>query len=311
MVLLCALLLATGAVARAEAPLAGGQAPGWYRIALGSFEVTALLDGTMVLPIEQFLTNTTPGKVAAALASAYQRPPLELSFTCFLVNTGAKLVLIDAGGGALLGPSLGRLVANLRASGYQPEQVDEIYLTHMHTDHVGSLVAAGERVFRNAVLRAAEAESEQWLGPGVIERAKEEDRAALRGLAASIAPYIAAGKFQTFAGRTELVAGITAVPSDGHTRGHTVYMIESDGQTLAVLGDLVHVAAVQLPSPEVTLLVDTDARRAAAVRRRTFAAVARRGFIVAAAHFAFPGLGRLRAEGRGYRWLPLPYTAGR
>jgi len=101
---------------------------------LGSFEITALSDGTVDLPVDKLLTNTTAAKVQAALMRAYLKVPVETSVNGYLVNTGSKLVLIDAGAAGLFGPTLGKLLAHLRASGYTPEQVDEIYLTHMHAD---------------------------------------------------------------------------------------------------------------------------------------------------------------------------------
>jgi glyoxylase-like metal-dependent hydrolase (beta-lactamase superfamily II) len=309
LVLALAVVCAAG-TSFAKAPFARGQAPGWYRRSLGDFEVTALLDGTMALPIEKFLTNTTPARIAAALAKVYLKPPFETSFNCYLINTGTKLVLIDAGAGALLGPTLGKLVSNLKASGYQPEQVDEIYLTHMHIDHVGSLVANGKLAFPNAVLRAAKAEGEQWLSQANLDKAPEDDKEGYKGVMASVNPYVSAGKYQPFEGKTELVPGITALPTVGHTNGHTIYVVESKGQKLVLWGDLMHVAAVQFPEPGVTILADTDSKKAAAERKRAFAEAAKQGTFVGVAHVPFPGLGQLRAEGRGYRWVPVNYSAG-
>src|SRR5262249_498571 len=153
-----AVLVATGSVTQANAPLVGGQAPGWFRMKVGDFEVTALSDGTVDLPVDKLLANTTPDKVTKALTAAFLHSPVEGSVNAFLINTGSKLVLIDTGAGNLLAPTLGKLLANLKASGYKPEQVDEIYITHMHVDHMGGLTAADKPVFPNAVVRAAKAE---------------------------------------------------------------------------------------------------------------------------------------------------------
>jgi glyoxylase-like metal-dependent hydrolase (beta-lactamase superfamily II) len=308
--MIVALAVRAAGSSSASAPFARCQAPGWYRMALGDFEVTALLDGTVVLPIETFLTNTTPAKIAAAFASAYLTQPSETSVNCYLINTGKKLVLIDAGAGELFGPTLGKLVINLKASGYQPEQVDEIYLTHMHIDHLGSVAAKGKAAFVNAVIRAAKAEGEQWLGPTNLDKASADDKEAYQGVATSLRPYLSVGKYQPFEGTSELVPGITAVPAAGHTNGHTIYVVESRGQKLVLWGDLMHVAAMQFAEPGVTILADTDSKRAAAARKKAFAEAARQGYLVGVAHISFPGLGRLRADGRGYRWVPVNYTAG-
>jgi len=114
---------------------------------LGAFEVTALSDGTADLPFTQLL-NAPKANIEKALTKSFLKDPVESSFNGFLINTGSKLVLIDTGAGKLFGPTLGRLVANLQAAGYQPEQVDEIYITHMHPDHVGGLASDGNAYTR-------------------------------------------------------------------------------------------------------------------------------------------------------------------
>jgi len=305
-----AAFLGLSTVAMAGAPAAKGQAPGWFRMALGDFEVTALSDGTVALPVDKLLTNTKPGQVQRRLKEAYLGLPLETSVNGYLINTGDKLVLVDAGAASLFGPTLGKLVANLKASGYQPEQVDEIYITHMHADHVGGLMDGDKRVFPNATVRADQREGEYWLSPANLEQAPEDAKGFFKGAQASVNPYVAAGKYKPFDGDTVLVPGVKALAARGHTPGHTVYVVESKGQKLVLWGDLMHVAAVQFPHPEVTIAFDVDSKAAAPQRRKAFAAAAAQGYYVGVAHVAFPGIGRLRPDGKGYRWLPANYTAG-
>ena len=126
---------------------------------------------------------------------------------------------------------------------------------------------------------------------------------------ASLNPYIAAGKFKTFDGATELVPGVRAMAAHGHTPGHTTYAVESKGDKLVLWGDLMHVAAVQFPEPAVTIQFDTDSKAAAMQRKLAYADAAKNGYWVGAAHIAFPGLGHLRAEGSGYVWIPANYTS--
>ena len=145
----------------ADAPMAQSQAPGFYRLTLGDFEVTALSDGTNMLPAS-FLQGDPVG-----IENAIRRNDLgdlvETSHNSFLVNIGTKLVLVDAGAGSLLGATTGYLLSNLHASGYRPEQIDEIYLTHLHSDHIGGLVAEGQRAFPNAIVRANKRDTDYWL----------------------------------------------------------------------------------------------------------------------------------------------------
>jgi glyoxylase-like metal-dependent hydrolase (beta-lactamase superfamily II) len=298
-----------GVPVEAAAPPAKLQAPGFYRIKLGNFEVTALSDGTVDLRVKELLTNTTPEKIDSALGRAFIKDPIETSVSAFLINTGASLVLIDAGAGALFGPTLGRLVGNLRASGYVPEQVDAIYITHLHPDHVGGLMDGERRVFSNATVHADKHEADHWLSQALMDAAPESAKGAHKGAMASINPYAAAGHFKTFEGDTELTPGIRAVAAHGHTPGHAIFVVESAGEQLVLWGDLMHVAAVQFPEPSTTIRFDSDSGAAAAQRLKHFADAAARGIWVAAPHLAFPGIGHLRPEGTGYVWVPANYTA--
>ena len=184
--------------ASAGAPQAKGQAPGWYRMMIGDFEVTALADGTVGLPVDKLLTNTTAAHVQAALARAYLKVPLETSVNGYLINTGSKLVLIDTGAANLFGPTLGNLVNNLKASGYQPEQVDEIYITHLHADHVGGVTLNGQAVFPTAIIRADKREGDFWLSKENLEKAPEAMKGFFQGAQASMKPYVDAGKYKPF-----------------------------------------------------------------------------------------------------------------
>jgi glyoxylase-like metal-dependent hydrolase (beta-lactamase superfamily II) len=300
-------LVLSASPAWAGPPPVKGQAPGWYRMALGDFEVTALSDGTVDLAVDKLLTNVTADTVMALLARSYMKTPTETSVNGYLVNTGSKLVLIDTGAAGLFGPTLGRLVANLKASGYQPEQVDEIYITHMHADHVGGLMAGSERVFPNAVVRADMKEGGFWLSKANMDAAPEGAKGFFQGAMASLNPYVAAGRFLPFAGATDLVPGIRSLPTYGHTPGHSAYVLESKGERMVMWGDLMHVAAVQFAQPAVTIQFDSDSAAAGPQRIQNYADAAAKGYYVAIAHVAFPGIGRLRANGGGYDWLPANY----
>ena len=294
--------------AHAAAPMVKTSAPGYYRMMLGDFEVTALSDGTVNLPVDKLLTNTTPAKVNKALTKAYQSAPLETSVNGYLINTGSKLVLIDTGAAKLFGPTLGDLAANLKAAGYQPEQVDEVYITHMHPDHVGGLMDGDKLAFPNATIRADKHDADFWLSQANLDKAPADAKGFFQGAMASLNPYVKANRFSAFDGNTDLVPGIKAMASHGHTAGHSTYVVESKGQKLVLWGDLIHVAAVQFDDPSVTIAFDSESKAAAVQRKAAYADAAKGGYIVGAAHLAFPGLGRVRANGKAYTWVPLNYS---
>lgn len=295
----------------AESPMQKNQAPGYYRVMLGDFEVTAISDGTVRLPMLKLLTNTAPEKVAQALKRGFLKEMVETSVNAYLINTGSKLVLIDAGAAGLFGPTLGNLLANLKAAGYTAEQVDEIYITHMHADHVGGLMAGDARAFPNATLRIDKADTDFWLSQANMDAAPESSKSFFRGAMASVNPYAVAGKLKPFVGNTELVPGIRAQSAHGHTPGHAVYVVESRGEKLVLWGDLMHLAALQFKEPNVTIQFDSDSKSAARERKRAYADAAQNGYLLGASHIAFPGLGHLRTAsgGKGYVWVPLNYSS--
>lgn len=312
-ILSAALLACTAYVSpvMADAPMVKTQAPGYYRTMVGDFEVTAISDGTVSLPVIKLLTNTKPEVVAAALKKGFLKQMVETSVNAYLVNTGSKLVLIDTGAAGLFGPTLGNMLVNLQAAGYKPEQVDEIYVTHMHPDHAGGLVDKGALAFPNAVLRINKLDTDYWLSEANMNAAPEAAKDFFRGAMASVNPYVKAGKLKTFEGATDLIPGVRAVPAYGHTPGHTTYLVESKGQKLMLWGDLLHLAALQFDKPNVTIQYDKKPSEAEKARRMAFAQAAKEGYMVGATHIAFPGLGHLRAGpgGKSYTWVPLNYSS--
>lgn len=301
-------LLVAPTTAAAAAPQQRTQAPGFYRTMLGEFEITAISDGTVDLDVAKLLAEPA-AKTDAALGKAFlPQGPVETSVNAFVVNTGTRLILIDAGAGSLFGPTLGKLVANLKAAGYAPEQFDDILITHMHPDHVGGLSANGQRVFPNATLHADKRDSDFWLSQANLDKAPADSKGFFQGAMASVNPYVAAGKYQPFTADGEPVPGVRTLASTGHTAGHTSYLVESKGRQLLVIGDLIHVASVQFAEPGVTIAFDSDAKAAATSRARVFGEAAKDGALVGAAHLQFPGMGHLRAAGKSWQWVPVNYS---
>lgn len=296
------------AAAHAGAPQVKTQAPGWYRMMLGDIEVTALLDGVINLEPHKLLTNTKPKDVSALLARSFLNDSVPTSVNAYLINTGSKLVLIDAGAATLFGPGLDQLHTNLKASGYQPEQVDVVVITHMHGDHIGGLLQNGKIAFPNATVMADQHDADFWLSAENLAKAPEGMKMFFQGAQMTLGPYVSAGKFKAFEGDTEIVPGVKAIAAHGHTPGHAVYSVESQGQKLVLWGDLMHVAAVQFPKPEVTIQFDSDSKAAYAQRKKAFADAAKGGYWIASAHLPFPGIGHLRADGKGYVFVPAHYT---
>ncbi len=305
-----AALFITASTAFAAAPMVKTQAPGFYRTMLGDFEVTVLSDGTVDLPMDKLLHDKS-GHVPQSLAKNFLKAPVETSVNTFLINTGSKLVLVDTGAGVLFGPTVGKLLASLKAAGYQPDQVDEIYITHLHPDHVGGLVTDGKPAFPNAVVRADRHDTDFWLSKEKLAVAPEDKKGYFQGAQGAFAGYVSANRLKPFDGNTELVPGIRATSAYGHTPGHTTYVVESRGQKLVLVGDIMHAQFIQFDDPNVTIAFDSDEKAALASRKATFADAAKQGYLIGAAHLPFPALGHLRSSGKGYQFVALPYGVPR
>jgi len=305
--LLAALSSSTSALA--SAPQIRDQAPGFFRLKVGDLEVTTLYDASAV-----FQLDWLKGQKATidGVARALRQDPhlLDAADLGFLVNTGKQLILVDAGAGTWYGGgAFGRLAGSLRSAGYTPEQVDLVLVTHLHSDHVGGLTTHdGDRVFPNAEVYVAQAESDFWLSPEIAAKAPKDAQPFFESARAIAAPYIKAGKWHTFSGTESIVDGMQIVPLPGHTPGHAGYEFSSQGKKILFWGDIVHAQRVQLKHPEVTAVFDADHAAAALTRNRLLHRLAGEDVLIAAPHLLFPGLGRLHKEGKAYSWAPVAFA---
>ena len=303
-------LMCLAPLAHAEASKVLTQVPGYYRMMRGQFEITALYDGALELDTK-LLHNTTPTELNRLLARMFVgNPKMQTAVNAFLINTGSNLVLVDAGAAKLFGPSLGYILQNMKAAGYDPAQVDTVVITHLHPDHVGGVADAdGKQVFPKARIMVAKEDSDFWLSQKVADASPESMQPFFKMARDSAAPYQKSGQLQTFTEGSVLVPGIKAVKANGHTPGHTAFAVESEGQKLLIWGDLVHAHAVQFANPGVSIEFDIDQKQAIATRKNIFKTMAISKSLVAGMHLPFPGIGHVRWDGKeSYSWVPIEFA---
>jgi glyoxylase-like metal-dependent hydrolase (beta-lactamase superfamily II) len=276
-----------------------------YQFNVGKVRITALSDGTLPLNLHPLLRGISQKQIDALLDKGFARNPLETSINAYVVDTGSLVALIDTGAGELFGSVGGKLPESLAAAGYQPEQISDVLITHIHTDHSGGLTRGGKMLFPNATIHIGQADLAFFLDRANLSKGLEP--AHLEEALKTVGPYHNAGKIKTFAGRATILPGITAIPTPGHTPGHSFYLVESEGESIEFWGDIMHVGLIQFPQPKVTISFDVDQDAARAQRLRQFASAAQERRMAAVAHLPFPGVGYIRREGEKYQWFPAEY----
>ena len=276
--------------AAASAPMMGmGTAP-FNRFKLGGFEVTALLAGTRTVPQPQniFGMNVSEDTFAEASKEAYiPNDAAQFFFTPTVVNTGSELILFDTG----LNPE--GITAALSAAGYAAEQVDTVVLTHMHGDHIGGLSGAAGETFANARYVTGRVEFDAWAAMG-------ND-----GFEAKVRPL--AEKMSFLEGGQDVASGVSAMAAFGHTPGHMAYMLESEGQQLALIADAANHYVWSLGYPDWEVKFDRDKAAAAQTRRDLFGMLAADRVPFIGYHMPWPAMGYAQAAGDGFRYIPASY----
>lgn len=301
-----AALAATSALAKA--PMTNNPTPGFHRFKLGGFEVTVISDGPLVMGPPN--GDTFKGLSKEELTQDLTRNHLptnsvELDQNTLVVNTGKQVVLFDTGTGAgakAFGPDSGRLIANLRTAGIHPAAIDGVILTHAHADHCfGLMTEKGARNFPNAKIYMAENEFNFWtdeIKAGINDMMKMMVTGARKNLLPN------RDRMAFVKDGAEIVPGIMAISTPGHTVGHTSYGIQSQGQKLINIGDVAHHHIVSLEKPKLPFAYDTDGAQGVATRLKLWDMLASERIPMVAYHFPFPGVGYVGKQGDAYRYFP-------
>lgn len=292
----------------AASPKASVQGPGVYRTKLGDYQLTAIDDGTWFLKIDDdFVRNAEGAAVNRALAAAFLPPSvLPVSFTVLLVNTGSKLVLIDAGTGGQVAETAGVMPANLAVAGIEPKAIDTVVISHFHPDHIDGLKTKdGDKVFPNAEILVPEPEWSFWMDDGQMSRAPNRIKVYFRNARRIFGDI--EKDVRRFKPGVEVAPGITSIPAFGHTPGHVAFSVASRNQSLLVMSDTVRNPYLFARHPDWQPLFDMDGPTAVKTRRQMLDRAAADRMLVEAYHFPFPASGHIIRNRNGYELVPAPW----
>ncbi|HWX58000.1 MBL fold metallo-hydrolase [Bradyrhizobium sp.] len=283
-------------------------AQGYDRTKVGDAEITAIYDGVWEKPHDQaYFSNATVGETKQALAAAgFTTAFVTIPIATFVVRLNGKTVLCDAGGGDQVqgfNPDSvfvsGKTLANLKAAGIDPAEVETILVSHFHPDHIFGLLGkeTNAPVFPNAEIIVSAAEYKFWTDPSLTGRLPPGRQPLARRIQTVIPQW---KNVLPVEGEDEVVPGIRFVSAPGHTPGHTAFHVSSGAAQLMISSDTAYVPALCAAHPTWHGAFDQDAPLAETSRRKLLDRVIADRMLICGTHFPWPGFGRIARDGTGY-----------
>lgn len=281
--------------------------PGFRKMSLGAMEVIALNDGALRRPLgAEFVTNAPLDQVKALLASQHLSAEyVDIPFTPFLIVSGKQRILMDTGLADNGPPTTGRLLANMEAAGFKPTDITDVILSHFHGDHINGLrFKNGNLVYPNAKVHVPAPEHAFWTDENNIKNAPEAMKGAYAGVQRALGG-LSPGQLVKFNPGSEVAPGITSVAAFGHTPGHTLFTVKSQGKNFIYVADLTNVPALFARNPDWSVVFDMNPEMARQTRRKVFEMLVNEKMIAGGFHFPFPAMGTIAKEANGYQFKPI------
>ena len=264
---------------------------------IGNFKVTALRDGELSLPSE-VLMNLSDEQSQQIKADETSNLATS-NVNAYLIQIEGKNLLIDSGCRDLFGPTCGFLKDALKEAGLEPNDITDIFFTHLHPDHVaGAIDAEGSAVFKNASFKVTDLEYNFWTSNTFTDsEVNGNDWAGLARTALSAYK----DKIETISFGKDIIPGVTSVSIPGHTPGHSGFRVDEGSETLIQMGDILHVPNLQLENPSISTVFDVDSAAALKSRKEILDMVSTDRLLCTSGHMIQPKFGYIEKSGGSYR----------
>jgi glyoxylase-like metal-dependent hydrolase (beta-lactamase superfamily II) len=282
--------------------------PSRYALQVGDIDVLVVSDGVLPLPTATMATNATPADLSNWLNQMFlPQDAFDWPLNVLVVRSGDQIILVDSGlGGQFEGfPRAGQFPQRLKAAGIDLASVTDVVITHMHMDHVGGLLVdeVKERLRPDVRIHVAAAEVKFWATPDFSHTSMPSPVPDVLRSTAKRFLEVYAGQLRIFEDKYEVAPGVVARVTGGHTPGHAVVDLKSNGEQLTFAGDAVF--PVGFDHPDWHNGFEHDPEESARVRVRLFLELAESGGLLVATHLPFPSVGRVAVDGDVFRWVPV------
>lgn len=267
-----------------------------FHFVLGKYKISALLDGYFDFNFENIIKEDVFLEHLYSESGILNSPVVPINV--YVVNTGNKIILIDVGLAGYKKSATGFLMEALEHAGYQPEQVTDILITHLHLDHIaGLLTKDGQKAFPNAQLYI----SKEDIAYSIYDQKLDPALSSL--MTKLIVPYA----LHAFTQNQTLFEGVSVISTPGHSVGHSSFLFESEAQKFFVWGDIVNIPELQFMYSKIALRDDIDNLLAAKTKNGILERMVKENILIGGLHLPFPGLGYVQKslDQAGYVFEPL------